>query len=141
MTPGVVLVPVHTEPCYTDAAVGQGLGAQTDGLAIQDVIFVQAARLASFSAGRHIGARHDAIVNRKGADKRTLVILISHVVRPRETDSATAGRVEEGDDDYNSILKTKHFLVQHNVKNDKYTWVKKRGRKKKRKKKYRRKTI
>lgn len=121
MTPGVILVPVHTEPCYTDAAVGQGLGAQTDRLAIQDVIFVQAARFASFSAGRHIRARHDAIVNRKGADKRTLVILISHVVRPRETDSATAGRVEEGDDDYNSILKTKHFLVQRNLKNDKYT--------------------
>lgn len=139
MTSGVVLVPVHTEPCYTDAAVGQGLGAQTDRLAIQDVIFVQAACLASFSAGRHIGARHDAIVNRKGADKRTLVILISHVVRPRETDSATAGRVQEGDDDYNSILKTKHFLVQRNVKNDKYTlkWVKKRGKRKKLKKRYR----
>lgn len=109
MTPGVVLVPVNTESCYTDAAIGQRLRAQTKRLAIQDVIFVQAACLAPLTTGWHIGARHDAIVNRKGADKRPLIILISHVVRPRETDSVGARRVEEGDNDYKDILKQAYF--------------------------------
>ena len=30
VTPCVVLVPVDTQPCYTDAAIGQRFGAQTE---------------------------------------------------------------------------------------------------------------
>lgn len=93
MTPGVVPVPVDTEPRYTDAAVGQRLGAQAQRLAVQGVVFVQAARPASLAAGRDVVTGHDAVVNRQGADEGSLVILVGHVVGPRQTDTRSAGSV------------------------------------------------
>lgn len=92
MAPGVVLVPVDTEPCYTDAAIGQRLRAQAQRLAVQGVVFVQAARPASFTAGRDIRAGHDAVVHWQGADEGSLVILVSHVVGPRQSDACGAER-------------------------------------------------
>ena len=93
-TPGVVAVPVDTEPSYTDAAVGQRLGAQAQRLAVQGVVFVQAARPASLAAGRDVRAGHDAVVDRQGADEGPLVVLVGHVVGPRQTDARGAGRVK-----------------------------------------------
>lgn len=100
-TLGVVAVPVDTEPGYTDAAVGQRLGAQAQRLAVQGVVFVQAARPASLAAGRDVRAGHDAVVDWQGADEGSLVILVSHVVGPRQTDTRSAGRVKGESSEHN----------------------------------------
>lgn len=91
MTPGVVLVPVDTEPCNTNAPIGQRLGAQAQRLAVQGVIFVQAAHPASLSTGWDVRAGHDAVVHWQGANKWSLVILISHVIGTGQTDTCGAG--------------------------------------------------
>lgn len=109
MTPGVVPVPVHTEPCHTDAAIGQGLGAQAQRLAVQGVVFVQAARPASLAAGRDVGAGHDAVVDGQGADEGSLVVLVSHVVGPRQTDTRSAASVKGEGGEY-SISLLKHSV-------------------------------
>lgn len=103
MTPGVVLVPVHTEPCYTDTAVGQRFGAQAQRLAVQGVVFVQATRPASLAAGWDVGAGHDAVVDWQGADEGSLVVLVSHVIGPRQTDTCSAGSVKGERGEYKII--------------------------------------
>lgn len=91
VTPGVVLVPVDTEPCYAYAPIGHRLGAQAQRLPVQGIIFVQAAHPASLATERDIGAGHDAVVHGQGADKWSLVVLVSHVVWTRQTDTCGPG--------------------------------------------------
>lgn len=86
VTPGVVLVPVDTQPPHAGAPIGQRLRTQAQRLAVQDVVFVQAADPAALTAGGDVGAGHDAVVLREGADEGPLVILVGHVVRPGQTD-------------------------------------------------------
>lgn len=94
MTPGVVLVPVDTEPCYTDTAIGHRLRAQAQWLAVQGVVFIQAARPASLAASWDVRTWHDTVVDWQGADEGSLVILVSHVIGPRQTDTRSAGSVK-----------------------------------------------
>lgn len=110
MTPGVVLVPVDTEPGYTDTAIGQRLWAKAQGLAVQGIILVQATRPASLAARRDIRAGHDPIVNWQGADEGPLVILVGHVVGLRQADACSAGSVKREGGEYSSIVKTKVYL-------------------------------
>lgn len=91
VTPGVVPVPVDAEPRHTDGAVGQRLGAQAQRLAVQGVVFIEAARPSSLAAGRDVGAGHDAVVDRQRADEGSLVILVRHVVRPGQADTCRPG--------------------------------------------------
>lgn len=93
VTSGVVLIPVDTQTSYTVATVGQRFRAQSEGLTVQDVLLIQAAGSSSFAPGWDIWARHDAIVHRQGADERPLIILSSHVVRPREAYTRSPERV------------------------------------------------
>lgn len=94
MTPGVVLVPVDTQPSHAGAPIGQRLGAQAQRLAVKDVVFVQATDAASLTASGDVGAGHDAVVLSEGADEGPLVILVGHVVRPGQTDPCGPGGVE-----------------------------------------------
>lgn len=91
VTPGVVLVPVDTEPCYAHAPIGHRLWAQAQRLPVQGVIFVQAAHTASLATERDVGAGHDAVVHGQGADERSLVVLVGHVVWTRQTDARGPG--------------------------------------------------
>lgn len=95
MTPGVVLVPVDTQPAHAGAPIGQRLRTQAQRLAVEDVVFVQAADPASLPASGDVGAGHDAVVLWEGADEGPLVILVGHVVRPGQTDPCGPGG-EEG---------------------------------------------
>lgn len=94
MAPGVVLVPVDTQPPHAGAPIGQRLWAQAQRLAIQHVVFVQATHPAALTAGGDVGAGHDAVVLREGADEGPLVILVGHVVRPRQADARGPGGAE-----------------------------------------------
>lgn len=91
MTPGVVLVPVDTQPSHIGAAIGQRLRAQAQRLAVKNVVFVQATDPASLTASGDVRAGHDAVVLWEGADEGPLVILIGHVVRPGQTDPGGPG--------------------------------------------------
>lgn len=93
MTPGVVLVPVDTQPSHTGAPIGHRLWAQAQRLAVKDVLFVQAANPATLAASGDVGAGHDAIVLREGADEGPLVVLVGHVVRPGQTNPCGPGGV------------------------------------------------
>lgn len=84
VTPRVVLVPVDAQPRGFAATVGQRLGAEAQGLPVEGVLLVQAARAPSLAARRHIGARHDAVVGWQRADEGTLVILLWLVVWGRQ---------------------------------------------------------
>lgn len=94
MTPGVVLVPVDTQPPHAGAPIGQRLWAQAQRLAVEDVVFVQATDPASLTASGDVGAGHDAVVLSEGADEGPLVILVGHVVGPGQTDPCGPGGVE-----------------------------------------------
>lgn len=91
VAPGVVAVPVDAEPGYADAAVGHRLRAQAQRLAVQGIVFVQAARPASLAPSGDIGAGHDAVVDRQRADEGPLVVLVGHVVRLGQPDAGGAG--------------------------------------------------
>lgn len=96
VTPGVVLVPVDTQPSHTGAPIGQRLRAQAKRLAVKDVLFVQATKPASLAASGDVGAGHDAVVLWEGADEGPLVILVGHVVRPGQTDPCGPGGIGRG---------------------------------------------
>lgn len=51
MTSGVVLVPVDAQASYTDAVIGQRFRTQSNGLTVDNVLFVQTTGPASFTAG------------------------------------------------------------------------------------------
>lgn len=93
MAPSVVLVPVDTQPSCTGAPIGHRLRAQAQHLAVKYVFFVQATNPASLTASGDVGAGHDAIILWEGADEGPLVILVSHVVRPGQTDPCGPGGV------------------------------------------------
>lgn len=93
MTPGVVLVPVDTQPSHTGAPIGHRLRAQAQRLAVKDVLFVQAANPAPLAASGDVGAGHDAIVLWEGADEGPLVVLVGHVVRPGQANPCGPGGV------------------------------------------------
>lgn len=93
MTPGVVLVPVDTQPSHTVAPIGQRLRAQAQRLAVKDVLFVQATNPAALTPSGDVRAGHDAIVLREGADEGPLVIFVGHVVWPGQTDPCGPGGV------------------------------------------------
>lgn len=111
VAPGVVLIPVDTQPGHTHAAIGQRLRAQAQRLAIQGVIFVQTARPASFAACWDIRTGHDAIVNWQGADEGPLVVFVSHVVGPRQADACSAGSVKGEAGEYSTLVKTKFVSI------------------------------
>lgn len=110
MTPGVVPVPVDTEACYTVGPIGQRLRTQAQRLAVQGVVFVQAAHPASLTAGWDVGAGHDAVVDWQGANEGSLIILVSHVVGPREPDTCVPGSMKGGGGEYKVKIICNSFL-------------------------------
>lgn len=118
VAPGVVLVPVHAQARHAEASVGCGLGAQAQRLAVQDVVFVQAARPAALAARWHVPAGHDAVVDGQRTDERTLILLVCHVVWPWQTDARRAVGAERED---NNRKKLKSKLFKEPMKEGMFT--------------------
>ena len=88
---GVVLVPVHAEPITAGAAVYQRFWSEAQSLPVQHVVLVEAAGAATLPPGRHVLARHDAVVQCQRADEGPLVILVQLVVWLGQRDARRTG--------------------------------------------------